>query len=336
MSELARSAQPNPLVDPHGRKIGYLRVSVTDRCNLACVYCRGDFHHKFIPHRDILRYEELSRIILAARALGLRKLRLTGGEPLVRRGLVDFLGRLKIEAPELDLRLTTNGVLLKGKTAQLRTAGLNGVNISLDTLRPEVYAKVTGVDALSAVLDSIHESLAAGLRVKVNAVGLKGVNEADVAGFVQLAASLPVDVRFIEFMPLGVAHDPAQVLSSAEVLKLAQAEASLVPVPGRGGFAGPARMYAIEGGLGRFGVISPQSEHFCDRCNRLRLTADGRLKTCLFSGVEYRLRPLLRHPKLGDAAVLKVLRLAVAQKPKNREAASAHSANRRVMSAVGG
>jgi GTP 3',8-cyclase len=305
--------------DQYGRTVSYLRLSLTDRCNLRCFYCRGNEAFSFFPHDEILRYEELLQLIGLAHESGVEKVRLTGGEPMVRREFMAFIERALSSFPSLDLRLTTNATLLPGNAARLKSLGLSKVNISLDTLRRDVYEKITGADFYGQVRRAIDESLEHGLGVKINVVALKGVNEQDLSGFVDMAASLPLDVRFIEFMPIGAGTSWKQdyYWPAAEIVEQAGRMADLRPLDETSCERnhGPATMYSIQGGVGRIGVISPLSNHFCRSCNRLRITSDGRLRTCLFSDRQYRLRPLLRHPKLGVEFVRKVLERARQRKP---------------------
>lgn len=307
--------------DQYGRLVSYLRLSITDRCNLRCFYCRGGHKLDLLPHKDILRYEEMLQLIELSRDMGVRKVRLTGGEPLVRRDVLPFLERILTRTPDLDLRLTTNATLLPGKVAQLRDFGLTRVNISLDTLRRQAYEDITGRDYYPQVRQAIDECLEAGLKVKVNAVALRGINDRDLPGFMAMASELPLDVRFIEFMPMGQdtswtrdcywsAQDIVESATQLAELKAVQREQE-----NKADTHGPARMYNIVGGVGRFGVISPLSDHFCGACNRLRITSDGRLRTCLFSDKQYLLRPLLRHPKLGPEFVRTVMERAGKRKP---------------------
>lgn len=327
------------LHDGRGREISYLRLSVTDRCNLSCMYCRPKNHIPFIPHKDILRYEEMLDLVALGREIGISKVRLTGGEPFARRDLMVFIESVMRRYPDLDLRLTTNATMLAGKPALLAEMGVSAVNISCDTLEREKYARITGCDRLDVVRQAIDESLAAGLRVKINAVALRGINTDEIADFVRLAAEAPLDVRFIEFMPVGsgTLWKPENYIAAKDVLDLAREVADLVPEKNEHDTGGPARMYRVVGGLGRFGVISPLSEHFCDSCNRLRITSDGKLRTCLFSEREYRLRPLLRNPKLGLPMVRRVIAMALRNKPLGYEVLNpGASPKARDMSAIGG
>jgi len=330
----------NGMTDGYGRKVSYLRLSVTDRCNLRCLYCSAP-DMRFIPHDNILRYEELIQLVDLARSLGIGKVRLTGGEPMARRNFLFLVESLMARHPDLDLRLTTNGVLLPGKAALLKELGVGAINISLDAMNPETFARITGRDEFNAVRKAIDEVLAQGPRLKINAVGLKGVNDGELKHFLNLAMEHPVDVRFIEFMPMGgeTVWSPERYWSADQILADAARLVELSPVAS-GERDGPARMFRLTGGKGRFGVISPMSNHFCDSCNRLRITPDGRLRTCLFSDREYRLRPLLRNPKLGLEAARKVVFAALARKPRGYELLKLRQAQgpaaQKRMSAIGG
>lgn len=332
---------PSPIQDRHGRSVTYLRVSLTDRCNLRCMYCKtgGDF--ALLPHDEILRYEEIYGLLALLPAHGIGKVRLTGGEPLVRRGFLPFLE--KTLALDLDVRLTTNGALLAPHVPALAAMGLKRVNISLDTLRRAQFEAITGADAYLDVRRAIDACLAAGLKVKINAVAMRGVNDADLPGFLQLATDYPLEVRFIEFMPLGGGTVWREELfwPAADILAAAQQLAELEPLREQHQeTAGPARRYALRGGQGVLGLISPLSNHFCGACNRLRLTCDGRLRTCLYSDKEYRLRPLLRRPGLGPAQALRVMLLAARAKPLGHEILaakrSAVAVCDKIMSGIGG
>lgn len=309
--------EKTPLLDSFGRAVNYLRLSVTDRCNLRCFYCQPVSSFRPMPHEDLLSYEEFMRVIRLGVSLGISKIRLTGGEPLARRGFSDFLARVMETAQGLDVRLTTNATLLPGQARHLAETGLKSVNISLDSLDPATFARITGQDLLARARQALDECLEAGLRVKVNVVALRGINDHELPDFLRLAVDLPVDVRFIEFMPIGAATAwrPELFWGAEDILSQASRLADISPLPSTGQSQGPARMWRIAGGQGRLGVISGLSGHFCQACNRLRLTSDGRLRPCLYSDAEYRLRPLLRSPKVGDDHILSVLRLALARKP---------------------
>ncbi len=328
------------MTDGYGREINYLRLSVTDRCNLRCLYCRAsDF--KFLSHHDILRYEELITLVDLARSLGIGKVRLTGGEPFARRNFLFLVESILARHPGLDLRITTNGTMLSGRTALLKEYGVRALNISLDTLREDKFQRITGRSGCAEVRAAIDEALAQGLRIKINVVALKGVNDDELKDFIDLAVTHPLDVRYIEFMPMGghTVWTPDRYWSADDIAADAGRYVELEPAASerRGG---PARMFRIRGGRGRFGVISPLSNHFCDTCNRLRITPDGRLRTCLFSDREYRLAPLLRNPKLGPAFARRVLLSALRRKPRGYEILQGRKAMQpaamKRMSAIGG
>ena len=314
---LENAAFSGPLADSFGRTVNYLRLSITDRCNLRCIYCRPVKDFKPIGHADMLSYEEYLRVVRLATPLGLTKLRITGGEPLARRGFEHFLAKVLEVAPHMDLRLTTNGTLLPGRAATLAGLGLRAVNISLDSLDRAGFERITGMDMLGKVRTAIDECLAAGLKVKVNAVAMRGVNDHELEAFVTLARTHPLDVRFIEFMPIGgdTPWDEQLFWPASDILERAAKLVELQPAARADAGHGPARMWAISGGLGRLGVISGLSGHYCLSCNRLRLTCDGRLRPCLYSDTEYRLRPLLRSPKTTDGQLLRVITRALARKP---------------------
>ncbi|MBF0482544.1 MAG: GTP 3',8-cyclase MoaA [Desulfovibrionaceae bacterium] len=329
------------LTDTHNRTVRYLRLSITDRCNLRCLYCRGGKDFFPMAHENVLRYEELARLIRVAASLHIDKVRLTGGEPLTRRGFFDFLDMARAAAPLASFRLTTNGVLLPGLARRLDASGIAGINISLDTLRPEKYREITGHDGFAAVRRGIDEAIEAGLRVKINAVALRGVNEDDLPGFIELARRLPLDVRLIEFMPVGGESAWSENLywNAGDILARANQLAELVPDAERAQCAGPAKMWRIAGGAGRFGLITALSGHFCDACNRLRVTSDGRLRTCLFSDKEYRLAGVLRNAKLSDGHLRRIIALASKNKPLGHDlllARQARSVCLKRMSAIGG
>ncbi|WP_245589992.1 GTP 3',8-cyclase MoaA [Desulfonatronum lacustre] len=331
------------MTDQHGRSINYLRLSITDRCNLRCLYCRSSCAAlKMLPHDQMLSYEESLELIAVASELNISKVRLTGGEPFIRKNFLHFLEQILQRHPHLDMRLTTNATLLSGKIPALKEIGIQGLNISLDTLDRQKFQRITGRDFFLQVRGAIDQCLEHGLRVKINVVALKGVNDDELPDFVRLAERLPLDLRFIEFMPMGeqTVWTPDQLWTAAEILREAGTIARLVPVEGRDKRKGPARMFSLAEGKGRIGVISPLSSHFCGQCNRLRITPDGRLRTCLFSDKEYRLRPILRSPKLGREHLRQVIIRAGKIKPMGHELLAAQgrerSVCRKIMSAIGG
>ena len=345
------------LSDSHGRGINYLRLSVTDRCNLRCLYCAPQVEGmEFIPHQDILSYEEFLRLVRLAVSFGVKKVRLTGGEPFARLGFMDFLRSLRGEFPELIIGITTNATVLGENIAELKRLKLNSLNISLDTFKPEVFRRITGSEKFQAVLDGIMAGIECGLAVKVNAVGLMGVNDGEIKDFIEFARLHPVDFRVIEFMPLGGRGHwtDANFWSAVDILAEARKYAVLTPseradkaaisgeLPSgqRPGFGGPAKLYDIDGGKGRFGIITPVSQHFCSTCNRLRITSEGKLRTCLFSDVEYDLRALLRDPSKTDADIYRLIHEANSAKPLGTELLQARKKRdaviQRPMSSIGG
>lgn len=307
----------SPFADSHGRQVNYLRLSVTDRCNLRCMYCWNSEQMHFLQHNDILTYEEILRLVDLAVDMGITKIRLTGGEPFARKNILHLLEQMLIRHPDLDLRLTTNATLLSGKIQALKDIGVNWLNISLDTFNRQKFQNITGRDMLRNVTRAIDESLALGMKIKINAVALKGINDDELPVFLNFAKRNPVDVRFIEFMPMGHCNrwTEANFWAASDILASARNHATLISLAPGERKSGPARLYGIDGGLGRVGVISPMSNHFCNDCNRLRITSDGKLRTCLFSDKEYLLRQILRHPKLNMEHIRRVLTNASRSKP---------------------
>ncbi len=298
--------------DHLNRQINYMRISVTDRCNLGCFYCRPPGDTCFLPPAEILSYDELLRLVRLAIPLGISRFRLTGGEPLLRPGLDEFISRL-IQLPGVeDLSLTTNGLLLEENLEKLWAAGLRRINVSLDTLNREKYKAITGSDSLDKVLEAIQRALAVGFNpVKINVVLLKRINE-DVSDFIQLAFDWPLHIRFIELM--SFAPVDGYFVSAAAVLSRLKQSANwkLVQLPG----SGPARYFQLEGMKGSLGFITPYSDHFCHGCNRLRVSASGELRTCLFANRTYDLKQLLRQ-EADDDKVKAFLLTALREKPSD-------------------
>ena len=325
------------LQDGHNRSVSYVRISVTDRCNLRCRYCSAP---TFAPHSraQILSYEEILRLVNVLVGLGVDKVRLTGGEPLVRRHLDSLVSRLNEIDGINDISLTTNGVLLEKLAAPLWAAGLRRVNISLDTLNPERFKQITGRDYFSRVQAGIEAALASGFNpVKINVVVMRGVNDDELVDFALLTRKYPIHVRFIEYMPIGSVSiwNPADMVSGAQILEKISTEiADLEPVVTKLG--GPARLYRLPDALGKIGVITAMSSHFCDSCNRIRVTSDGRLRACLLSDNEFDLREVLRRGE-DPEKIIAVVRSAVAA--KSAEHGLSCNAKRkcaRVMSTIGG
>jgi cyclic pyranopterin phosphate synthase len=323
------------LVDAFGRKINYLRLSVTDRCNMRCRYCMPEGGVEKLPHQEVLSYEELDRIARAAVSLGIEKIRVTGGEPLVRKGLLPFLSGLSAIAGLKQLVLTSNGVLLEEMAGELRAAGVQRLNISLDSLDPGNFRAITRVGELDRVMAGIAAADRAGFPIKINMVVMRGVNDAEIEAMASLAMERPYAVRFIEYMPSSREERwQSLVVSGSEILERLSAKFPLQPMD-RCELAGPAKEYRITGAAGTLGIITPVTGHFCSDCNRIRITSTGKAKSCLFSGDETDLKPLLGKqdgPLLEDA-----LRRIVQGKP-GRHQMSAESAHHTpfAMSAVGG
>ncbi len=319
--------EENAMKDQYQREISYLRVSVTDLCNLRCLYCmpEGVCQKR---HADILSFEEITEIVTAAAQLGIRKVRITGGEPLVRRGIVE-LCRMVAAVPGIrEVALTTNGVLLDRYAEKLKEAGVGRVNISLDSLAPEKYKYITGGGDLEDALRGIRAAFRAGLTpVKVNTVLIGGFNDGEIPAFVELTRQRPIELRFIELMPMGGLFDKEAYLPGDEVLRQVP---ELVPVETEEG--GVARLYRLPGGRGKVGLISSLSRHFCASCNRLRLTSEGNLKPCLHSNQEIQVRG-----KHGQE-LLETLRTAILEKPRMHGALDAEhlSGAGRAMNTIGG
>ncbi len=325
------------LQDGHNRSVSYVRISVTDRCNLRCNYCTAP---TFFQHNrtQILSYEEILRLVKVLVGLGVDKVRLTGGEPLVRRHLDSLIARLNDIDGINDISLTTNGVLLEKLAVPLWAAGLRRVNISLDTLNRQRFEQVTGRDYFKRVRAGIEAALAIGFTpVKLNVVVMRGVNDDEILDFAALTTKYPLHIRFIEYMPIGSSSiwNPADMVSGAQIIKAISSEiAGLEPVVAE--FGGPARLYRLPGAPGRIGVITAMSSHFCDSCNRIRVTADGRLRACLLSDNEFDLKEALR-ADADPSRIAEVVRLAVAA--KSAEHGLSCNATRkcaRVMSTIGG
>ena len=291
------SPAPAPLYDQHGRPLEYLRLAVTDRCNLRCFYCMPEEGIQYMPKHELLSYEEMLRLTGLLASLGVRKVRLTGGEPFVRRDLVPFMERLAQVPGINDISLTTNGVLTAPHVPALARLGVKAVNLSLDTLDRERFFQITRRDELPRVLETFHALLEAGIQLKINAVVMDGRNIDDLVPLAALSRDLPVDVRFIEEMPFnGGSHAAGPASLPWNHLRIRQhLEAhfgALVPLPTPAGAT--ASEYTVAGHRGTVGIIAAYSRTFCGTCNRLRLTAEGGLKTCLYDQGVLDTRALLR------------------------------------------
>jgi cyclic pyranopterin phosphate synthase len=305
-------------IDKSKRVINYLRLSVTDRCNLRCTYCMPDEGMDFVPHNEILRYEEILHIVRLSVRMGIRKIRLTGGEPLVRKGLISFLGDLNSVEGLNEVTLTTNGVLLKEFAKDIKESGIYRINISLDSLRPERFSLITGRDLFAPVWEGIQEAERVGFDpIKINVVAIRGVNDDEILDFARLTLERPYHVRFIEYMPVGEKNgwNSDKFISTDEIQRMIQTLGDLKPIK-PGPLDGPAERFALEGGKGEIGFIGAMSNHFCAVCNRLRLTAEGHLRSCLFSEEEIDIKGPLRNGN-DDNHLLELIRLAIEKKPKD-------------------
>ena len=326
------------LVDGFSRPITYLRVSVTDKCNLRCIYCMPEGGLPWLRRDEILSYEEIAAIVRAAASVGVRAIRLTGGEPLVRRDLSRLISAIASVPGIDDIALSTNGLLLEEQLPELVAAGLRRVNFSLDTLKPDRFEDIARRPGLEAVLRAIDAAVKAGLApLKLNCVVMRGKNDDELPGFAELTRHRPIYVRFIEVMPvhenLGLQRDT--YVSSDEILERISAIGELSPISGPAG-NGPARYFALPGAAGAVGVISPLSHDYCERCNRVRLTADGRLRLCLFGDHALDLRSPLRNGATTEALAT-LLRSAMLIKPERHHLRLGESASRmRAFSEIGG
>ena len=295
--------------DRFGRTITYLRLSLTERCTLKCAYCRAG--EGICPKKGELSRDEFLRIVRAFAAAGVKKVRLTGGEPMLRRDLIPIISGIRGIDEIREITMTTNGQHLAGQCRALREAGLNRLNISVDSLKPERYTAITGGGSLALVLAGIEEAFAAGFpSLKLNVVLLRGENDDETADFIELTKDRPISVRFIEYMPLGETDQAGLRVTGAELLKK---HPQLVPVepvyPGQ-----PARDYQMPGYVGRVGLIDPMSHRFCADCNRVRVMSDGMIRPCLGSNEEFSLKEALE--QADDSALHAVIARAIALKPE--------------------
>ncbi len=326
--KIKKNLQMHPLVDQFSRTISYLRLSITDRCNLRCMYCMPKDEQdsatfsktgELLHPSDLLSYEELLRVVRIAVEMGMNKLRLTGGEPLVRRGILDFIHELFLLKGLNEVRLTTNGVLLSDYAERLYNEGVRHINVSLDTLHEKKFQKITGRNYFQKVWEGLLKARDLGFKIKINVVAMKGINDDEFGDFARLALQEPFQVRFIEFMPLGEksSWQKEQFIKTEDIKKSIEKAGELSPVKNSRA-KGPARVYELTDSSdrkGTVGFISPISHHFCDQCNRLRLTSGGQLRSCLLNDMETDLKSLLRNgatdEKLRDS-----IRQTILDKPK--------------------
>ncbi len=295
--------------------VDYLRISVTDRCNLRCVYCNPLGGRNFIEHKEILRFEEIYDIVRFFVKCGIKKVRITGGEPLVRKNILHLIRLLSSIEQLRDLSLTTNGVLLGSMARELKDAGLKRINISLDSAHRQCYRDITGFDLFDQAADGIDKAIEAGLSpVKINSVIIKGINDSQILPLAKLSMDLPVVVRFIEYCPTGKHTKPeTDYISSAQIRNIIESEfgalsSFLTPMSN-----GPALYYKTKNSHGTIGFISGRTSMFCQSCNRLRLTSDGKVKPCLYSERDYDLKELIRNAA-DDETILRMLKKIIAEK----------------------
>ena len=327
-----------PLTDKFSRQIHDLRISVTDKCNLRCIYCMPEGGLPWLRREEILSYEEIVAVVRAAAAVGVRAIRLTGGEPLVRRNVSQLVAAIAATPGIEDVALSTNGLLLEDQLPELARAGLRRINLSLDTLREDRFEEIARRPGLKDVLRAIDSAVTFGLTpVKINCVVMRGKNDDELEAFAELTRDRPVFVRFIEVMPV---HDNVELqrdtyVSSDEILGRIAELGELRPVPGPFG-NGPARYYAYPGAAGAIGVISPLSHDYCETCNRVRLTADGRLRLCLFGDYALDLRGPLREGA-STAEIASLLRSAMLIKPERHHLRLGETSSQmRAFSEIGG
>lgn len=326
------------LIDTYNRKIDYIRISVTDRCNLRCIYCMPSDGVREITHSEILTYEEIIRILSIATNLGIKKVRITGGEPLVRKGLPYLIKTISNLGAIEEISLTTNGVLLKRFARELKEAGLNRLNISLDSMDPKRYEEITKGNNLSDVWEGIRAAEELGFSpIKINMVPIRGFNDNEIKEFAALTFNKPYHIRFIEFMPTGAKDiwSKEKYISTKELKEAISGLGELKPIKNEWG-SGPAKNFKLLNAKGVIGFISAVSDHFCAGCNRLRLTSDGKLRPCLFSDSEIDLKKALREG-CDDDELQRLLLLGLQIKPeKHNINESDPNAIERPMSAIGG
>jgi molybdenum cofactor biosynthesis protein A len=309
--------QPPTLYDNHGRPINYLRLAVTDRCNLRCFYCMPEEGIKYLPKKALLTYEEMEKIVALLAGMGINKVRITGGEPFVRNGLLDFMHRLSQIPGITDLNLTTNGVLTAPHVKELKAIGIRSVNLSMDTLDRERFRQITRRDELPRVMDTLYGLLEQGIEVKLNAVVMEGKNTDDLIPMTDLTRQYPISMRFIEEMPFNGegAHYPKLTWNHVRILETLRTHYPDLYKISDGRFS-TSYNYAIPGHMGNVGIIAAFSRTFCGTCNRIRLTAQGQLKTCLYDYGVLDVRQLLRSG-VADEEVRQAFRRAFAHRAKD-------------------
>jgi len=322
--EVLPTLHDSKLIDKYNRKLNYLRISITDRCNLRCIYCVPPNRIPKIPHEEILRYEEILRLVRVGVRLGISKVRITGGEPLFRKGVYDFLEQLTRIEGLLDVSLTTNGVLLKDNLSKIQSAGIKRINVSLDTLNPKKFQEITASDCFDQIWEGLELAQQMGFDpIKLNMVPLAGVNDDELTDFARLSITHPFHIRFIEYMPMGSLPTLAgRHLLAPEIKERINTLGELIPVD-KSMNDGPSERLKFEGALGEIGFIRPISRHFCNTCNRLRLTASGQLRLCLLSDLQEDLKAVLRKG-CSDSELADAIIRAVRNKPSQHNLAKNH------------
>ncbi|WP_300258756.1 GTP 3',8-cyclase MoaA [Clostridium sp.] len=321
--------------DKYGREIDYLRISLTDKCNLRCAYCMEKDHNDFIHNDKLMTLDEILRVVKACASIGIKKVRLTGGEPLVREGVVDLIKNIN-KVPEIEeICLTTNGMLLGDKVKELSKNGLKRVNISLDTLKEDRFKKITRIGTLDKVLYSIEKCLQNNVKVKINAVILEDFNKDEILDLVNLACKNPIDVRFIELMPIGEGKRFKGVTNS-EILEIIKKYKNVLSDKKTLRMNGPAKYIRIEGFKGKIGFISAMSDCFCDDCNRIRVTPEGFMKQCLHWKYGINLRDKMR-AGISDEELREIIKKSIYEKPeKHNFKMNEKDEDKRFMYEIGG
>ena len=301
------------LIDSFNRKIDYLRISVTSRCNFRCLYCMPNTPFSWEPKENLLSYEEMFEFIKVAIDNGITKIRLTGGEPLLRKDLDKFINMIISYAPDIDLALTTNGYFLKGNAKLLKESGLKRINISLDSLKKDVYQKMAQKDVIDNVISGIEESIKAGLKVKLNAVILDGINDNEIIDLYEYSKKLNVPIRFIEYMENNTADNQIKGVESQKILDIISKKHKFTKQERDNS---PATYYKDEDGY-IFGLIMPHDDEFCKNCNRIRLTAEGYLIPCLFFNESYQIREAIKKGDIQEAT--NVLKQVITEKPEKND-----------------
>lgn len=303
------------LIDGHGRKVDYLRVSVTERCNFRCQYCMPEKPFSWVPKENLLSYEDLFKFIKVAIDEGITKVRITGGEPLLRENLDGFIKMIYDYKNDIDLALTTNGFLLPATAQKLRDAGLKRINISLDTLRPDVAAKIAQKNVLETVFKGIQAADDAGLKIKINCVPIKGINDQEIVEVLDFCKDKGYTIRFIEFMENNHAKDGAKGITSDEMKEIVSRKYKDFEMIPRD-TSSPAQYYALEDGY-QFGIIEPHKDDFCSACNRIRLTAEGNLIPCLYFEEAMSIKDAVRNNRIDEAT--EILKKVLADKPEKNK-----------------